>query len=142
MKAVILAPEGLADVIKGWPISIRQLGQDEKPKETEQAFTDEELAKHIQSLQAEQDAFRTAIVEPYLITDLFDRLAMDEWATIKTLAKSNPQIEYLWDKLLSLHEGIECPPDGATPGRVLSAQAKGLCAQIFGQERADQLFAK
>lgn len=142
MKAVILAHEGQAGVIKGWPISIRQLEQDEKPKETEQVFTDEELAKHVQGLQAEQDAFRAAIVEPYLITDLFDRLAMDEWATIKTLAKSNPQIEYLWDKLLSLHEGIECPPDGATPGRALSAQAKGLCVEIFGQERADQLFAK
>lgn len=141
MNAVTLLPTGHPDGPEGWP-TIRNIGSaaDLRPGET--LFTDEELAAHIASLRPAFDAWQAAIVQPYIIVDFFKRLTIAEWATIKALAKDNQEIAYLWDYLLSLREGIECPPDGATPARAASQAAKAACAAIFGQERADQLFAK
>lgn len=142
MKATILAPANHPDAPEGWPLVSRDIESAEELRPGETLFTDEELAAHIASVRPAYDAWKAAIVEPYLIVDMFDRFTPEERATIRAVARNNDAIADLWDKLLALREGVEGPPDGSTPGRAMAAQAKGACAQLFGQERADELFAR
>lgn len=135
-------PEGRPD---GWPKTVRELESVESAlrageslvSETELQAVNESLA----GAMADWNATRLASV-PYVITDLFDRFTSQERATIRAVARENDQVADLWDNLLALREGVECPPDGSTPGRLKSQAAKAACAAIFGAERADQLFAR
>lgn len=79
---------------------------------------------------------------PYVISDFFDRLTPTERSTIRGLTESSPEIADMWDKLMTLREGIECPPDGKTQGRAMAQAAYGACVQILGQTRADELFSR
>lgn len=134
-------PEGLPD---GWPIGKRSIATVGDVQPGEVAMDDAQLQQQYAGLAEQKAAWDAAVRanEPYLITDFFDRLSPEQRATIRTLAKQSDQIADLWDNLLALRDGIECPPDGSTPGRAKSAAAFAACVQIFGQSEANRLFAR
>lgn len=135
-------PEGRPD---GWPKSTRELGEATGPLlPGEVLATTDQLTAAMENLTAAMvawDAARRA-AEPYVIVDFFDRLTSEQRGTIRALAKQDNGIADLWDNLLALREGVECPPDGSTPGRAKAQAAKAACVAIFGQQEADRLFAR
>jgi len=63
------------------------------------------------------------------------RLTKDERQTIRHLATQSADIADLWEKLLTLKEGIISDDP-------LTIVAKAACGQIFGADRANELFAR
>lgn len=135
-------PEGRPD---GWPKTVRDLDDATGPLQPgETLATTEQISAAMENLTPALQAWDAArkAAEPYIITDFFDRLTPQQRGTIRALAKDNDAIADLWDNLLALREGVECPPDGSTPGRAKAQTAYGACVQIFGQSEAQRLFAR
>jgi hypothetical protein len=135
-------PEGRPD---GWPKTIRDLENATGPlQQGETLATTDQLQAAMENLTPAMVAWEAArkAAEPYVIVDFFDRLSAEQRSTIRLLAKTSEPIADLWDNLLALREGVECPPDGSTPGRAKSQAAKAACAQIFGESEAQRLFAR
>jgi hypothetical protein len=135
-------PEGRPD---GWPKTLRDLGNETGPLAAgETLATTDQIQAAMENLTPAMVTWEAArkAQEPYIITDFFDRLTPQQRGTIRALAKDDDTIADLWDNLLALREGVECPPDGATPGRAKSQAAKAACAQIFGESEAQRLFAR
>lgn len=66
---------------------------------------------------------------------LWQRLTADERATIRSIALQSPPVADLWDRLLTLKEGIISDDP-------LTAAAKAACTQVFNAERTLELFSR